>query len=343
MVRLGEGAYVGLGLESGFATNGTGSSIEIWLPATDATSQITSERTRLDLGDIYTRADIVEGYFKNGQRKVSGTLTFQCLYDFLPDIIRSFLGNAGTISGAGPYTYTYTSPFTSPGSSSHFMTGSTTRCMTIEVFNGGNATDSVFYQGCMITELQIRLEGDAFVEITASFMGRRVQADTKSTPVVDVSTLLVTPTAQAGGSLTLNNTSYKPCYSATITLRNGLDYRFDISGIETELPMPSAKPFAGLEAEFEVDDDLFVTTFGDDPENNLLDVANSIGISQGTNQYGFTVNYQKLRLNNPSEPRPSGVGPVRFSGSFDGVAPDATSTGLLSIVLKNAQSAYTLT
>lgn len=336
--RLGEGAYLGLGLVTPYTTIGANTDIEIWAPLTASTDNLSTETDDIVLEDLFTRADLTEGYFFPGQQRIVGTLALELNYDVAIEFLRMFTGDGSAPVGVGPYTYTF-SPL-ARDDTSHFALGTTDHGMVIEVFRGGSHANSTFYQGCFPTELSFTFEPNGFAMLNVTFIGRTVSISAKSTPTMTgLANLATTTTGQATNSFTLSGVNYT-CMSATITMRNGLGFRHDVTAKTMLLPIPEGKESSELQVDIEIPDDTLVTQGV--ALHVLFPTPNTFLLSKSAN-YSITFSFNKLKVVSPGEPRPQGPGPVRWNGTLRPVAAAATGVGVSQIQVVNQLSDHILT
>ncbi len=336
--RLGEGAFVGLGLTSPFSTNGAAAQIGVWAPLLAATDSLAFETDDIVLEDLTSRNDLVEGMFFTGQKRVSGTLVLEANYDVMTEFLRMFTGHNVTPSGAGPYTYAFVP--VGRDDPTHYALGTTEHAMVIEVFKGGAFANSVFYQGCVPTEIVFGFEPNGFAKMTVSFIGRTATIGAKSTLALSsLPQLATTPTGQASAFIALAGVPFT-AFSTTVTLRNGLGLRHDVTAIESLTPVPEGKESSEVAFDIEVPDDTFITAGVG--AHALFATPNTVSLARVSPAHSLTFSFGKMKVVGPGEPRPQGPGPVRWSGTMRPVAASITTVGAPAISVINANAAFVL-
>ncbi len=254
--RLGHGAYIGIGSPAAFGTNGTQSDIVSYWAVDEAADNLNLERDLLEFNDLtapWKLSDLV----KAGRRRVTGSVTLKCTWSGLQDILRFLVGHNVSPTTSAPYTYAFVSLV--PSGWWHL---SNNRGLCIEMYRGGGLTNSVFYQGCVITELSFKFESNNYVELAISFIGRGYTIGTRSAPTFPCAfetDFMVTPTGQSGSGeeffqmkMPSGSLTEYTCRSCTVTINTGVDAREDVTSIETLLPYPTEKMSVKLDAEWEL-------------------------------------------------------------------------------------------
>jgi hypothetical protein len=217
------------------------------------------------------------------------------------------------------------------------MIGTTKRHMVIELFRGGPGANSLYYQGCIATEVQLSFEQNNYVELTISFVGRGFAITAKSVPTF-LGDFAKTTTGQVGAFLDLGGDTHV-AKGATVTITTGLALLYDLTGIEPIGIQPEGKVLCVLTAEVEADDDTLANRL-DDPET-----ATSGRFSSGSLTLTLTANlvlvftFDELVLAAPVEPRAAGFGQTYASLTLNAWA--ASHTGqAYTVTLTNNDSAY---
>ena len=337
MVRLGQGSYVGLGLTTPYTTNGTSADIGMHYQVVSGFDSLQLERDILEFDDLtanWKDTNLLVG----GQRRVTGSITLKLFYSGLQDLMRMLTGHNPTPSGSGPYTYAF-SP-RDKSSASHYWLGTTGRGWVIELYRGGGVANSVYYQGCEISELRLNFTPNAFVEAQISFIGRGYTIGAKTATPTYLTDPMFTPTGQDPATLPfldLGGTAYPVRGSASVVITSGVDFNYDMTAIETAMPLPTGKDMATFEAETEVDDDLLLNVLND-PEGSRF----SSGFFQLENQgngSAFALSFNEGVLRAPAESRPQGHGVQLARLSIEAWSPNATTAAITASVL-NQDSAY---
>lgn len=336
--RLGFGSYVGFGvkLASGSTKGGhAATDVKFWMRVDEGFDDITTQRDRLQFQDMFSE-DEVAAHVKPGQRKVDGTLSLKLTYDGLQDLLRFFTGHNVAVSGAGPFTYAFVP--VAYNNAAHCWAGTTERLMTIEVHRGG-VTNSTYYYGCVLSSLQIAFEGNARVTAVLGVKGRGFKVGTANAPVFNTDPM-VTPTGQATALFQLQSVGYS-CNKAQISIDTGLDFNFDVSQIETSLPVIAKKRSVKINAELRVPDDQTWLDRLDNPDAALADdviITLDNGAAAGAlRQLIFT--FPNCKTDSPAEPRVRSIGAVTLALQMTGMS----STGAVpaySVTLKNGVTNY---
>ena len=303
MTRFGQGAYVGIGVKTPYATDGVGADINLWYVVDDGHDNLQLERDVLEFETLtgdFMSTDVI----KAGQRRVTGSLTLKVPLAGLQDLLRVVTGHDVAPSGVGPYIY----PFVPAAreSSAHYMLGTTKRHLVIELFRGGGVANSLFYQGCVITEIALSFEQNNYVEATLTFLGRGFVIGAASTPSY-LGDFAKTTTGQVGAFLDLGGTPFV-AKGASVTITTGLALLYDLTGIEPLGIQPEGKVLCAVTAEVEADDDTLANRL-DDPET-----ATTGRFSSGALTLTLTANlilaftFDELVLAAPVEPRAAGFG-----------------------------------
>lgn len=340
-VRLGQGAYLAFGSPTDYDTDGTASDMVVSHIIDEAADNLQLERNRIEFAQL-TSSFPIKTTRKAGHRQVTGSITLKATYGGLQDLLRFVTGHNVAVSGVGPYTYAFVPP---EWSSNWWI--SNTRSLTIEMYRGGGFANSVFYQGCEISEMAFKFESGSFVELSISFIGRGYTIGAKSTPTYETD-FMVTPTGQAqatdpllqfdaGSGLTTYTTR-----SATITLTPGIDFRRDVTGIEPLLPYPTELWQTKLDAEFEVGDENLLTIL-DDPEGSSI-TNGRVELTQGSGatQRELLWTFDDLVLESPVEARAANIGVIVASISAMAEA-NAAGGQPFNVTLINNDSDYNIT
>ena len=334
MTRFGQGAYVGIGVKTPYATDGVAADIKLWYVVDDGHDNLQGERDVLEFetltGDFMSTDTI-----KAGQRRITGSLTLKVPLAGLQDLLRAITGHDIPPTGVGPYVYSFVP--VARDSASHYMIGTTKRHLVLELFRGGAAANSLFYQGAAVTEIQLTFEQNNYVEVTLSFIGRGWAITAKSTPSY-LGDFAKTTTGQAAAFLDLGGVVYT-AKGATVTITTGLALLYDLTGIEPIGIQPEGKVLCVLTAEVEADDDTLIDRL-DDPET-----AGTGRFSSGTLTLFLTANlilvftFDELVLAAPVEPRAAGFGQTYSSLTLNAWA--STHTGqAYTVTLTNNDAAY---
>ncbi len=303
MTRFGQGAYVAIGVKTPYATDGVAADMKLWYVVDDGHDNLQGERAVLEwqtlTGDFMSTDTL-----KAGQRQVTGSLNLKIPLAGFQDLLRVITGHDIPPVGSGPYVYTFVP--VARDSASHYMIGTTKRHLVIELFRGGAGANSLYYQGCVITQIALSFEQGAYVEVALSFVGRGWAITAKSTPVY-LGDFAKTTTGQATTFLSLGETAYtvKGC---SVTITTGLALLYDLTGIEPIGIQPDGKVFCVLTAEVEADDDTLISRM-DDPETPTTGrfSSGSLSLELSANlQLVFT--FDELVLAAPVEPRAAGFG-----------------------------------
>ena len=330
MARLGAGSFVGLAL-LGFATDGVAADIDMWFPVEESFDGLQAERDLITFNDL-------SGDFEStptlaaGQRRVTGTLKLKATYGGLQDLLRAITGHNSAPTGSGPYTYSFTPVPRS--SSSHYVFGSTPRGWCIEVFKGGSAANSTFYQGCVISSVKIAFKPNSLVEIDLSFQGRKYTSSAKSTPTFKVDRIK-TPTGQVANMISLGGTQYVT-HSADLEIALNVEPRYDVSAVDPLQPLPSSKQGVTLSCEIETDDDAFLARL-DDPETQRFTSGSLSIVESASRSLIFT--FDELVLKPPAEQRATSLGLVKSSLTMMAMASTITGPSY-TVALINSESAY---
>lgn len=334
--RLGQGAYVGLGITAAFLTNGAAADIDVYFRVEGAHDNLNLERDIVTMEDI-TNEWMDSDLIKAGQRRVTGSLTLKATFEAMQDILRMFTGHNIAPSGVGPWTYSFVP--VARNLAAHYWLGTTNRGWTIEVFRGGTGGNSTFYQGCVISEITVKGEQNSFAEITLTFIGRGFTIGAKSVPATYLTDYIFAPSGQSTALLTLEAVTYV-VHNFNLTLTAGIDFSFELMGVETLVPLPNGKITAKLEAEIRVADDLFlnrvntpdIATTGRFSASNILDIRNA----GDTHKLAFT--FDELVLQSPAEPRASSLGVVTVPLSLEAYS-SAIATPAYTVELINSDNA----
>lgn len=230
MVRYGIGSYCGIGLVDGYTTNGDNTDIEDYYRVEDGSVQLQTEQGIVSFTDLADYDQTIESQTL-GQQKVSGSLTLRPSYDQLHRLLRMVTGHAPAVSGgADPYLWSFVP--VDPNSSSHYLSGSTVRHAVIEVYRSDSGGNSIFYQGCIPTEVTFNFEPNAFVEVTINFIGRGYTVGTKSASPTFGSDYVKGPTGQLANSFLKMGTEgaeagYR-CGKASLTISEPKEHRWDV-------------------------------------------------------------------------------------------------------------------
>ncbi len=334
MTRFGQGAYVGIGVKTPYATDGVAADIKLWYVVDDGHDNLQLERDVLEFETLtgdFMSTDVI----KAGQRRVTGSLTLKVPLEGLQDLLRAMTGHDVSPTGVGPYVYAFVP--VARDSASHYMIGTTKRHMVIELFRGGSGATSLYYQGCIATEIQLAFEQNNYVELTISFVGRGFAITAKSTPTY-LGDFAKTTTGQAGAFLDLGGDTHV-AKGATVTITTGLALLYDLTGIEPLGIQPEGKVLCSLTAEVEADDDTLANRL-DDPET-----ATTGRFSSGSLTLTLTANlvlvftFDELVLAAPVEPRAAGFGQTYAALTLNAWA--STHTGqAYTVTLTNNDSAY---
>lgn len=338
--RLGKGSFVGMGLVSPtYTTDGTSADMDFFLPVAGGFDNLQLERDVLEFDDLTSDwPDATK--IQAGQRRITGSLTLRASYAALPDILRMLLGhNAGVTGTTAPFTYALT-PL-SKTDTSHYWLGSTLRTWCIELYRGGSVANSVFYQGCQITEFRLNFTPNAFVELVLTFIGRGFTKTAKSGAPSFAADFAYTPTGQAAatiGFLELDDVEQKVKGTASIVISSGIDFNFDITGIETFLPVPTSKDTVMVEAEVEVTDDALLDVLDDPVGSRYLKVALELDNTENTS--GMRIEIDQAILEAPAESRPQNHGIQLARMSLKGYAQNDTVPAIASFTITNQESDY---
>ncbi|MCC6670405.1 MAG: hypothetical protein IT458_05045 [Planctomycetes bacterium] len=336
MVRFGLGAYVGFG-DLPFLTDGAAADIKSWFRVFEEFDGIQLERVILDMDDLSTYDKQVATLYP-GHRQVSGQIVLRATYDHLQYLLRHLTGHNVTATGTSPYVWTF-GPI-EPNSGSHYVYSGAGRGFCIEVYRGHSA-NSVFYQGCLINEWSMKFEPGSHVELTLGFVGRGHTIGAKSTPAFNAE-FITTPTGQALAGATafvqLPSGTPRIARSASISIRNAIELRRDVSSIEPLMSYPQGKREVMLECEVETDDDTFLTQLNDPRGSRFasgtLYLADAV---TATRQLAF--NFNELALQSPAESRVRNLGVITCALKLVAYR-DTSNPAITSIQLQNGQNTY---
>lgn len=336
-MRLGQGSYVGFGVVTPYSTVGSNADITQYFQVVAGFDNLQLERDILEFDDL-TNNWMDTNLLVGGQRRVTGSVTLRVFFDGLQDILRMVTGHNVGVTGSGPYTYAFV-PF-EKSSSSHYWLGTTSRGMVIELYRGGGVANSVFYQGAEISEIRFNFTQNAFVDMQITFIARGYTIGAKTASPTYPTDPVFTPTGQDFASdpfLVLGGTSYHVRGTASVVVTNAVDFNYDISAIETDIPLPTGKDTATIEAEVEVDDDTLLNVL-DDPEGSRFSNA-IVKVEQQTNGSTLQFTFEEGVLRAPAESRPQsqGIQLARLTAEAWTTSP---STPAYTATLINQDSAY---
>lgn len=332
MVRLGIGSYVGFGLV-GYATNGTNADMDMYFAVGGDFDVLQVERDRLEFDDLTSDFQHVTAMVA-GHRRVTGSVKLKATYGGMQDLLRAITGHndAPAVAGGG---FQYDFVPVSRANAAHHIFGSTPRGWCIEVFRGGTATNSTFYQGCVITSAKFSFKPNSYVEVDLTFVGRGYTRTAKTASPTFKTDRIKTPTGQSD-TLQLGGTYYV-CHSADIEISLQVEGRYDVGAIEMKQPLPTAKQMLKLTAEIEVDDDSFLDKLND-PEGSRFTGGNALAIVESATK-SLSWTFDELLLESPSEPRATSLGVVKTQLSMTAQAA-TVSVPSYSVSLINLESAY---
>lgn len=335
--RLGFGSFIGFGVKtdatSTKAAHAVGD-IKWWSRVEEGFDDIQGERDRLGFHDLSSEYEVA-AHVRAGQRRVTGNLSVKMTFDSWQDLLRFFTAHNVAVSGAGPYTYAFVP--VAYGNAAHVWAGTTSRLMTIEVHRGGSA-NSMFYYGCVIKSLALTFDGNARVAVTMGIVGRGWVSGTKSTPVYPTDPI-ITPTGQATAMVTLGGTPYKT-QKVGFSIDTGAEHVYDVSAIETELPILNKT--AAIKLNLEVRPGANDSTWMDmlDNQESALDAILTLdnGAAAGANRK-LIWTFPAVRLDSPAEPRVRGQGLLTVPLQLTGMSLDGSAPGY-SVTLINGESNY---
>lgn len=317
MARLGQGAYLGIGLVSGYSTNGAAADIDLHYTVDGGHDSIAFDRARIEFDDL-TAEYMDANLLAMGQKRVGGSFSINLPYAALQDLVRIITGHNVAATGIGPYDYAFVP--VSRASASHHVFGSTPRHVVLEVHRGGGNANSTFYQGIVFTSVQFAYEEGSYVRFTANVVGRGYTVGPKSTPTY-LANFAKVPTGQSTRLLTLGAVEYVT-KSATLTIDQGLEERFDVTDVEMEQPLPGTKQTLTIEARVEVDNEqTFLDALDQQSEDSPSFSAARLFLNDGTHELDF--NFDAASLRSPVEPRAAGIGVLHADLSMDVYSDDA--------------------
>jgi hypothetical protein len=276
MVRYGKGSYCGIGVVSGYTTDGTASSMEDHFRIDDGAAQLKLEQELMTFPDLSQYDETIESK-RAGQQHISGSLTVRPTFEQLHRLLRWITGHAPAPSGSDPYLYAFVPA--DPTGSAHYLFGSVDRHLVVELYRGDSSGRSVFYQGLVPTEVQLRFEPNAFLEVTINFIGRGYTVGPKSASPSFGSDYAKCPTGQAAGSFLRmgsygGETGYR-CSSATMTITEPREHRWDVIDVNPSvIPAISGPREVMLSVEVESDgtldnDETLLQLIGDPVTNRI--------------------------------------------------------------------------
>lgn len=325
MARFGLGHYIGFG-DLGFASTGVNTDIDVWFRGFDGTDQMQFERDIVEAKDFTTWDDDYNILFA-GYKRATGSVTIQCTFGYLQNILRHITGHNDTPGAGPPYLYEF-DPINF-NDTNHYVFGGTPRQLLIESYKG-HATDSTFYQGCIVTSCEFRFEAGGVVELTLNFIGRGYTNSAKSASPTFKNDLIVTPSGQSTNILTLDNT-VRIARSLSVTIDHKLEERRDITDVETLQPFPSGKREIMVTAEIETDDDTELDRI-DNPKTSRFE-TNTIKIEQqGASTRYLLITIPDLVLQSPGETRVSTLGVLTTSLSMKAFANAGTAAYSIDLV-----------
>ena len=312
MVRYGQGAYIGLGEGTAFATDYTSAQIEMWFRTPEGADGLQMETDLIELESLESYDQDIDTV-SLGQKRVTGSVTLKLTWSNAQNVLRWITGHNDTVDAAGaPSKYVYDFVPVDPTSATHFALGTVPKNLVIEVFRGDMDTpiaNSVYYQGCVITEASFKFEPNSLVEVTLAIMGRGITISDKSTPVF-VDNYMRTPTGQSTEFLNLDGAVYR-CQSATLTITDPKEHRYEVSDQAPAVPpSPSGFRTVALDVDIEAPDtDATLMGLITDPVANRFAMA-VVTVNEDVNNI-LEFNLINLVAKPPVEPRPSGVGVLR--------------------------------
>lgn len=333
MVQSGIGSYIGFGEVATYATNGVNTDMEIWFRVEDDAFGVEQEVDMVEFTQL-TSWDELSADHVDGQRRVTGTVTLKPTWEGLQNIFRFLTGHNVTVSGVGPYTYAFVP--VGFNDTAHYSHGTTVRHLCIEK-NLGNATNSVYYQGCIITQAEFKFDPGQRFTLTLTWIGRRKTKSAKSTPSYG-STPMVVPTGQSTTFLLLGGGT-EITKSCTVTINNAMEARYDLTDQEPLIPYPSGQREVTLEVEVEPDTDEDYFDASDAPITNKLSSGSVTLETAGGSDEQLVIAFDELVLTTPSEPQPAGFGPVTQTLTYKAKS-SAVGTSAYTITLVNDDTDY---
>ena len=333
MVQPAVGSYIGFGEVTPYGTNGAAADMEVWFKVEDDAFGVEQEVDSIEFNDLTSWDELVSEH-EDGQRRITGTVTLKPTWEGLQTLLRFLTGHNVGVSGAGPFTYAFVP--VDFDNTAHYSHGTTVRHLAIEKYLG-HATLSQFFQGCIITQAEFKFDAGQRVMVTLTWVGRAKTSSAKSTPTYGAKNMIV-PTGQSTPLITLGGAT-PFTKSATVTINNQMEVRYDVTGAEPSLPYPSAKREVRLECEIEpAADDTFYTA-GDAPKTNKLTSASLDLLTAGGADEQLIFVFDELILETPSEPQPAGLGPVTQTLNYM-VKSSAIGTASYSVTLLNDDTDY---
>lgn len=332
MARFGLGHYIGFG-DLGFASTGVNTDIKAWFRGYDGADQMQFARDIVEVKDFTVWDDDYNVLF-GGQRHVTGSVTLQGTFGYMQNILRHITGDNETVVGSPGAPYTYTLSPLGFNDTNHHVLGGTPLGFVVECYRG-QGSNSVFYQGCIVTSSEWRFEAGGVMEVTLNFIGRGFSISAKSTPTFK-NDIMVCASGQSANLFTLDNT-VRIARSVSFTIDHKLEERRDITDVETLLPYPGGKREVMVTAEIETDDDTALSDL-DAPKANRYS-TNSIKLEQqGASTRYLQFNFPELVVQSPAETRVSSLGVLTTSLSLKAFSNGSTPT--YNVVLVNDDANY---